>query len=100
MTDTYFFIGTFKQRPDKEEYDNLINFLHAEIERAGRRVAALKHKKGCAPEWKYFDEYAGDYKTIDILIEEWEAILWALNSDLGKLTGKFNAPRQIAMEIA
>ena len=99
-SDSCYFIGTHKMRPDKEEYDNLTAFLTDEIARAGRRVAALKRTQERHPKWGYYDVYAGDFKMIDTLIEEWEAILWALQEDQKRLEGKFTAPRQMEMNFA
>jgi len=88
-----YFIGPSKKL-DPLEYENLSGFLEAEISLAQRRVAALKRTKERNPNWEYFDQYAEDYKTIDTLIEEWEAILWALNEDQRVLDARFYAPKQ------
>lgn len=88
-----YFIGPIR-KVSQAEYDNMSAFLVSEIEKAERRVTALKMTRERDPEWKYLDEYADDFKTIGMLIEEWEAVLWGLRADWKELNAKFYAPKQ------
>ena len=92
-----YFIGTHKKKPDQQEYDNLVHFLTSETALAERRIAALKRTQQRNPDWRHFNEFAGEDITIDILIDQWEAISEALNIDRRELDRKFNAPKQMVM---